>query len=427
MSSSRSIRGRKRGQISTLITKPTTDSKRTDTGGPYDANFQQKLIDGGIYPDEYEYSDGRVPQLPCNWADINERLEQPRPSLSPSQFSYDRFREFKRADAHVCKENKVTKKVIPIIEGKIEDERCVEGDVLFTNFTSLTQDYCMKDELVDSELTAAKPDLYYGARPEQLRREIRDKLSRHIIPSKQDHLPIAPNFFLEAKGPDGFLSVAGKQACYDGALGARGIHSLQSYGDPKAVYDNNAYTISSIYHGGQLKMYTSHPAQPDGPGSRPEYYMNQINTWGMTGNAETFRKGAAAFRNARDWAKEQRDDAIRKANERVIISRAGAADESSGAASSFATESLDDLSCYTAEAVSQDTQTSLKEESGSSTDPLASDYRVPLKRPSKHSKRASGHQPKRRNAGESSTFSQCIQTQALFGALFIKHRVAIKL
>ena len=42
--------------------------------------------------------------------------------------------------------------------------------------------------------------------------------------------------------------------------------------------------------------------------------MNQINTWGMTGNPETFRQGA---RNARDWAKEQRDEAIKCANERA--------------------------------------------------------------------------------------------------------------
>ncbi|EEH22025.2 hypothetical protein PABG_04236 [Paracoccidioides brasiliensis Pb03] len=33
---------------------------------------------------------------------------------------------------------------------------------------------------------------------------------------------------LEAKGPDGPLAVAIRQACYDGAPGARGMHSLQS-------------------------------------------------------------------------------------------------------------------------------------------------------------------------------------------------------
>lgn len=125
--------------------------------------------------------------------EINEMLTQPRLSLSPSLFPNEKFREFKRADTHVSKENKATRTVIPIIEGKTADDKCVEGDVLFTNLTPLT----------NNMLTAAKLDLYYGARPEQLDRRVRDELSGHIIPSTQDDLPIAPNFFLAAKGPNG--------------------------------------------------------------------------------------------------------------------------------------------------------------------------------------------------------------------------------
>ena len=38
----------------------------------------------------------------------------------------------------------------------------------------------------------------------------------------------------------------------------------------------------------------------------------------MTGNdVETFRQGASYYRNARDWAKEQREEAIRQAHQRV--------------------------------------------------------------------------------------------------------------
>ena len=42
-------------------------------------------------------------------------------------------------------------------------------------------------------------------------------------------LPMAPNFSLEAKGPDGSFAVAERKACYDGALGARGIRALRPY------------------------------------------------------------------------------------------------------------------------------------------------------------------------------------------------------
>lgn len=159
--------------------------------------------------------------------------------------------------------------MIPIIEGKITDDKCVEGEVLFTNLKPLTNDM----------LTAAEPDLYDGARPEQLDRRFRDELSGHIIPSTQDDLPIAPNFFLAAEGPNGTAAVARRQACYNGAHGARSMHSLQSYGEDEPVHENNAYTITSIYSDGQLKMYTSHPVQPTSPKGRPEYCMTQLNTW----------------------------------------------------------------------------------------------------------------------------------------------------
>ena len=395
-SSQSSSRGRKRSLASTVDTRPTTDTtntKTTESSGPYSRNFQQKLIDDGVYPDEYEYPDGRVPPEPDNLEEINGILTQPRPSLSPSQFSNEKFKEFKRTDAHVSKENKATKTVIPIIEGKIKDGKCVEGDVLFTNLTPLTNDV----------LTAAKPDLYYGARPEQLKRRVRDELSGHIIPSTQDDLPIAPNFFLEAKGSDGSLAVAGRQACYDGALGARGMYSLMSYGQDDPTYDNNTYTITSIYHGGTLKMYTSHPSQSTGPEGRPEYCMTQLNTWGMTGNAEAFRQGATAYRNARDWTKEQRDEAIKRANKRANDSQVGtlAVDASFGEVSNFTTDaSLDET--YTIEALSQESNTTADPpESETSMDELALDYRLPAKRLRRHSKRSHQSQHKRRDSSES--------------------------
>lgn len=398
-SSQSSSRGRKRGSAFTLDTRPTTNTtntKTTESSGPYSRNFQQKLIDSGIYPGGYEYPDGRIPLKPDNLKEINHRLTQSRSSLSPTKFSNKNFEEFQRADAHISKENKATKTVIPIIEGKITDDKCVEGEILFTNLKPLTNDM----------FTAAKPDLYYGARPEQLDRRIRDELSGHIIPSTQDDLPIAPNFFLAVKGPDGTPAVARRQACYDGALGARGMHILQSYGEDKPVHDNKAYTITSIYNDGTLKMYTSHPTQSTCLNGSPEYCMTQLNTWGMTGNLDTFRQGAAAYRNARDWAKEQRDEAIKQANERVNDSQVGtlAVDASFGGVASFTTEaSLNEAS--TIELLSQESQTSLNEgsnltadlqQSETSTDELASDYKVPAKRSIRQSKRS--HQPQRKTA-----------------------------
>ncbi|KAI2144408.1 hypothetical protein LOY90_005769 [Ophidiomyces ophidiicola] len=278
-------RRRKRGAESppSSTSKGKRTTTNTSSASAYSRNFQQNLIDHGVYPDGYEFPDGNVPSQPNNFDEI-----------------------FKRADINASKERPVTTSVIPILEGEIDDPKCVRGDYPFGNLASLT----------DGTLASAKPDYFYGARPEQLDRQIRKDLGHYIIPLTQDHLPMAPNLFLEAKGPDGSLAVATWQACYDGALGARGMHSLQSYRQ-EPIYDNNAYTLTSTYHGGQLKMYTTHITRPEDGETRPEYIMTQVNTWAMTGNQEGFRQGASAYRNARDWAKETRDKFIQAANERL--------------------------------------------------------------------------------------------------------------
>ncbi|CRG82659.1 hypothetical protein PISL3812_00003 [Talaromyces islandicus] len=274
-------RGSSTSRASSTSRSTKRPSSSAKSSGPYDRDFQQHLVDYGIYPVAYEYPDGRVPPKPNNWKDIKERLARHRPSLSPSRFTDEAHEKFVRADAHAFKEKQITESVIPVIEGDNGDARCVAGGVPFNNLGQLT----------DVTLVSGNPDRYYGARPEQLDRRIRDELYAEIIPSTQNDLPMAPNYFLEVKGPDGSASVAKRQACYDGALGARGIHSLQTYGEGEPTYDNNAYTLTSIYHNGQLQMFTSHPSK-SATSNRPEYYLTQLNTWGMTGNIETFREGA---------------------------------------------------------------------------------------------------------------------------------------
>ncbi|KAH0544333.1 hypothetical protein FGG08_001474 [Glutinoglossum americanum] len=266
----------------------------------YDRNFEQSLIDHGIYPNNRA-------QKPNNWKEINDRIAQPRPSLSLPRFSDGVFETFQQTNEEALSEGKVMRTVFPIFSGTANVPN--EGGLLFTNLEPLT----------DGTLVDARPDYYDGARPEQIDKRVRDELESVIIPSTMQHAPCLPNLFVEGKGPDGSPAVAKRQACYDGALGARGINMLHSYGtDAETMYDNNAYTISSTYHhDGLLKMYTHHLTQPKAPGGEPEYHMTQLGAWALTGSPEQFRQGASAFRNARDWTKEQRDELITAANGRV--------------------------------------------------------------------------------------------------------------
>ncbi|KAF2272254.1 uncharacterized protein EI97DRAFT_386272 [Westerdykella ornata] len=394
MSSRRSSsRSQQRSSATTSSTKPTTNMSKTKSTGVYDRDFHQHLVDNAIYPDAYEYSNGSVPAKPNNWEDLKQRLAQPRPSLSPSQFSDGEFEKFKRADAHATKEKQVSELVVPIIESKIGDPKCRSGGIPFTNL----------DPLTDGTLKPGNPDIYYGTRPEQLSRQIRDKLSGHIIPLTQHDLPLAPNFFLAAKGPDGSAAVAKRQACYDSALGARGMHSLQSHGRAELVYDNNAYTVTSTYHDGQLKMYTSHVAAPSTAGGHPEYHMTQLRSFAMTDSVPTCREGVGAYRNLRDWCKYERDAVIKQANERAnpVEAEAPTPDAGASPAPSFVT-AVSETEAYT---MSQESWTSLNEgshmpegfeESDTSIEDVV-EYKLPAKRSSKRSKHLQTRR-KRRNA-----------------------------
>ena len=139
-----------------------------------------------------------------------------------------------------------------------------------------------------------------------------------IVPTKHADVPVVPNFFLEAKAPRGGADVARSQACYNGAYGARAVHSLQNYGgEEEPVYDKNAYTYSSSYLDGQLKLYAHHVTAPRTPGDRPSYHITQVDTYALTGSRRGFVEGATAFRNARDMAQRHRDKIIREANARA--------------------------------------------------------------------------------------------------------------
>lgn len=115
------------------------------------------------------------------------------------------------------------------------------------------------EPLTYGNLVDAKPNFYDGARPAQIDLRIRKELGPYIISTTQGQALALPNIFLEAKGPNESAVVIKRQACFDDALGARDIHKLRSFkANHTLAYDNNAYTIISTYHDGQLKMYTIH-------------------------------------------------------------------------------------------------------------------------------------------------------------------------
>ncbi|KAK8142574.1 hypothetical protein G3M48_008555 [Beauveria asiatica] len=291
----------------TLSTKATSVSSRAKRSSAYDKDFEQNLIDHNIYPKGYEYPDDNSIPEPSNLDDIVEALAAPRASLSPSQFPRSRFKTFALANDRVISEGKVMSGILPTICGTADIPN--EGNLAFTNLDSIT----------DGTTVDAVPDSYDGSLPRDINKRVRQELNKAIIPTSHGRAPVAPNFFIEAKAPRGGADVAKRQACLDGAIGARAMHSLQSYGADMPTYDDNAHTFSSTYHAGTgtLQLYAHHVTGPTHENERPEYHMTPLRGFTLTDTRETFIAGATAFRNARDLARRQRETLIRKANARA--------------------------------------------------------------------------------------------------------------
>ncbi|CAG9998243.1 unnamed protein product [Clonostachys byssicola] len=287
-----------------LLSLPDPATTRTSkSSSPYVLAFQGHLAEHQIHALDAETDASQEPEL----AEIIAALNKPRPSLSHSLLSPADFKLFTKYDSAAQDESDVLANVIPAIIGQKAADPLPARETLFNNLKPLT----------DGTIVSPKPDIYFGAGPGDLHKSIRDELTQQIIPSKNTNKPLAPNFFIEVKGPEGSQGVVTRQACYYGAIGCRAIHSLQNYNQEQPVYDGKPYAFSTTYQsGGSLKLFAHHVTAPTTTEGLPEYHMTKVYGWDVTANLENLRTGITGFRNARDLAKQYRDRFIQEANDR---------------------------------------------------------------------------------------------------------------
>lgn len=283
-------------------TKSTTaKSKRTSA---YDANFEQHCIDHRIYRSTYWPPDGTPLPQPANLEEIQTAIDTQRDSLSPSVVPETAYQEFAVSNSSIS-ESKYMRLVFPLIAGNADI--LYEEEVWFNNITSITENASVNPT----------PDLFDGAHPNTVDKQVRTDLNNIIVPSNTSGCPIAPNFFLEAKSRWGNIKVAQGQAVLDGSYGAYIMHALQNYltdGEPE--YDGNAYAFSAALIGGYLELYAHHIAAPTETEKLPTYYTTLLSAYALI-DKRTYPVGRNAFRNLRMRAKEVRDRFIANANARA--------------------------------------------------------------------------------------------------------------
>ncbi|KAH9987844.1 hypothetical protein F4779DRAFT_632330 [Xylariaceae sp. FL0662B] len=250
----------------------------------------------------HEYPEGCQIPRPDNFDEIRRELLAPKPDLSPLLFSEQAFSRFTRRHRTAQGESSVMTHIIPLIAGDFDIHS--ECNQVLANYELLT----------DNLTVASQPNYFDGTGSNNIHKQVLADLDKVIV-GKNTACPLACNFFLEVKG-DALVAFA--QATYDGAYGARAMHSLQNYGIETPFYDNMAYTISATYHTGTatLELYTHHITAPGAPGGKPAYHMFKLMGFNMTSDLDTFVRGASALQNARNLAKQHRGHFIKVANTR---------------------------------------------------------------------------------------------------------------
>ena len=282
----------------TTNSKPKS-TKARDRCPDYDRNFEQLLTDKGM---STRRLGGPRAVNHVHWSDT---LEQPRPSLSPSRMSDGEYHRFVRAVDESSNHDEIMALVVPKIVGR--DRYPSRQEARLTNL----------DPLIEG-IAVPQPDYYEGSSPRRGNRQLRRLLDTSIVPSSHGDSPFLPNISLEAQGQIGSFNEATLQSYHDGALFSRGAHRVENLGRDEEVFDNEARTVSALYHGeGDLVFHTHHLSQPDGPGTSPQTHMTRLHSFDLTDSPQSFRRGA--WRNASDYAHKHRERLIADAYRRATI------------------------------------------------------------------------------------------------------------
>ncbi|KAI2631211.1 hypothetical protein GGS21DRAFT_544594 [Xylaria nigripes] len=275
----------------------------------YDDTFESQLVENGIYPPLYQHPDQRATQEPLNLHRIRRGLEATRlPVLSISDAQLLDF----KLNTRSASENKLLRALIQNLFDSETFEN--ESGVPFTNLNTML--------IACSFIKPPVPHYYEGARPSDIYQHVKTAIGKLIMPTTCTDIPAVPNFFFEVRtgnrGADGLR----RQACYDGAYGARSMFMLQNYCNVEPVYDGNAYTFSATYHAGTgtLQLYAHHTTQPIALHGMPEYHMTEIDAFALTANNAAFVRGASAIRALRQRAARYRNTFIANANHRATHS-----------------------------------------------------------------------------------------------------------
>ena len=265
--------------------------------------FETYCLDHGIYAPDYGNLDGEAIR-PSNFGDIQRAIVAPR-TCTPTEQDFQRFQKMVQRST----EAKAGNILINILRNGLESSVPYEQGAQFSNLTPLIAP--VED---DPGLVEPKPDYYEGSSPTSINTKVLKDLAKTIIPTQHDDYPVLPNYLLEFKSIDGSRRVCYCQAMYDGALGARAMQSMLSYGKLQNTTDDTARVLTATFDGAIVAMYAHHVRTSSSDPTKLEYYTTCLQIWCITWNYTQFKEAINALRNGQELAAKWREEAIRGAS-----------------------------------------------------------------------------------------------------------------
>ena len=277
-------------------------TRTSNTLRPGDDAFAEHLIRYKISPEGCDSLQEMNDSKSGNFKDIGLMLRQEQSSLSTSSFSYEVYHRFEKTN-RVRIGRAVADSLIFLLTGATDPE-CFARAIRF--------DFC--ENLTHGRLRRACSDLFSGAVSYSLEQDVLDDLSRLIVPSMIEDCSIASNFFLEVADEYDFAEALKWTASYYGALGARGILSLQNWGKDEESSDGNAYTFTATFFDGTLCIYATYSRASSGNIYSTEYHTTLLGSWVIIACLKDFQRGMIALHNIFALTETMREDLIAAAN-----------------------------------------------------------------------------------------------------------------
>ena len=265
-----------------------TPSNRTSTtiSTTDETAFGRRLKRNGVDWEDQDWGEAQ------NSDYIRTEINKPRTSLEPDESQFDQFR---KTLTHSGNELTVQTLLWPILTGHQAD---TETDDYWPDFNLAWTE--VENEITEN-LTDAKPDIAESFDIDQFPAALLEELEALMKPTQ--YKCTMPRLCVEWRGPNVGLSLARKQAAYDGALMVFAAHELEkTMGKDESKLLNQIQAVTVATNGKEVYIFGHYAVQKEG--SKRRYRMCDLQSL-IISSVQRFQETCKVVRNTQDWARKK--------------------------------------------------------------------------------------------------------------------------